>query len=195
MRPPASRNGSGVAAAAIVTPAKTGAHGLGERAHAGREARGRRALLGRDERHGVGLPRGHVHLRQQVAREQHARALAKVGMKGTASSSTFDGRCVKTMVLSRPKRSATRVATRNERAESRLVPKKSAPERLRPGAEAQVEPVGEEALDDEAAGERVESLQAGELQHDAARAAQAEGARGGPRAGPRAAAGRAASRT
>ena len=48
-------------------------------------------------------------------------------MKGTARSSTFDGRCVKTIVLSKPTRSATRVATRKDRADSRLVPKNSAP--------------------------------------------------------------------
>ncbi len=48
-------------------------------------------------------------------------------MKGTIISRTLDGRCVKTMVFRSPIRSPTRAATRNDRAESRFVPKKSAP--------------------------------------------------------------------
>jgi hypothetical protein len=56
-----------------------------------------------------------------------AAAASKLGMKGTAMSRTFDGRCVKTIVFRRPIRSPTRAATRKDKAESRFVPKKSAP--------------------------------------------------------------------
>ena len=47
------------------------------------------------------------------------------GMNATATSSRFDGKCVKTMVFSRPARAATRAATIDEPAWSSPPAKKT----------------------------------------------------------------------
>ena len=49
------------------------------------------------------------------------------GPTGTRASSTFDGRCVKTIVFSRPMRSASQPAAIDEPAWSRPTPKKTRP--------------------------------------------------------------------
>ena len=54
-------------------------------------------------------------------------ASSTVGISGTSISSTFDGRCVKTIVLISPIRAAIRAAARAETAASRLAAKKIAP--------------------------------------------------------------------
>ena len=54
-------------------------------------------------------------------------ASASVGINGTRISSTFDGKCVKTMVRTSPKRAAKRAASSAESPASRLAPKKIAP--------------------------------------------------------------------
>ena len=82
---------------------------------------------GRDDRHHVRLARGHIHLREEVPREQQPIASEAVGMKGTAISSTFEGRCVKTIVLISPMRFASGTAISAERPESRFVAKKTWP--------------------------------------------------------------------
>jgi hypothetical protein len=56
-----------------------------------------------------------------------AAASGKVGMNGTSSNSTLDGRCVNTIVLSKPMRAATRSASKNEIAASRFAAKSSGP--------------------------------------------------------------------
>ena len=81
----------------------------------------------------------------------------------------FDGRCVNTIVLIRPKRAASRDASSAEMPGEDVRPEEDAAQRRRAHAEAQVEPVRGEALDDEAAAERIQREQAGQLQHDAAR--------------------------
>ena len=48
---------------------------------------------------------------------KNAIARDAVGASGTSSRSTFDGRCVNTIVLSRPKRSASQPAARSESPE------------------------------------------------------------------------------
>src|SRR5215469_11708676 len=46
-------------------------------------------------------------------------AIPSVGAKGTSIKQTFDGRCVNTIVLTRPIRRASRTAMRYEKAERR----------------------------------------------------------------------------
>ncbi len=127
MSPPASTNGKGVAAAAIVAPEKRGAAAcasartLTVKPAAAARSSGATSAIVYACRVGTSICESRWRASSTAA------ALPKLGMKGTSSSSTFDGRCVKTIVWSRPKRSATRDAARNESADSRLVPKKSAP--------------------------------------------------------------------
>ena len=54
-------------------------------------------------------------------------ASGRLGMRGTRISSTFDGTCVSTMVLTRPKRAAMREASSAEIPASTLAPKKMLP--------------------------------------------------------------------
>ncbi len=56
-----------------------------------------------------------------------AMASGRFGMSGTRTSSTFDGRCVKTMVFTRPKRFASQPAESAEIPASTLAPKKMTP--------------------------------------------------------------------
>ena len=107
-----------------------------------------------------------------------ATASGSVGMSGTRISSTFDGRWVKTIVRIRPMRAAIRAAASAEMPASRFAPKRAAPMTAGIGAEAEVEPVGDQALDDEAAAEGVEREQ-GRQPGDGAAAS------GGGRAGGR----------
>ena len=68
----------------------------------------------------------------------------------------FDGRCVKTIVLIRPMRAASRDASSAERPAKTLAQKKIAPSAGGINAKPQVEPVGRERLNDESASERVQ---------------------------------------
>ena len=115
-------------------------------------------------------------------------ASGRVGMSGTRISSTFDGRWVKTIVLISPIRAAIRAADSDETAASRLAPKKIAAEDGRLDAELEVEPVGHQALRDEAAAEGVEREQGRQPQHDPLRAAEPEAAADAVAAAARAAA-------
>ena len=54
-------------------------------------------------------------------------ASGRVGMSGTKSSRTFDGRCVNTIVLISPIRLAMRAAESDDTAASRFAPKKITP--------------------------------------------------------------------
>ena len=54
-------------------------------------------------------------------------ASGSVGISGTRMSSTFDGMCVKTIVLMRPIRAAIRAADRDDTAARRFAPKKITP--------------------------------------------------------------------
>ena len=54
-------------------------------------------------------------------------ASGSVGMNGTRISSTFDGKCVNTIVLIRPMRAARRAADSAETAARMFAPKKIAP--------------------------------------------------------------------
>ena len=56
-------------------------------------------------------------------------ASGSVGMSGTRISSTFEGMCVKTIVLMRPIRAAIRAADSDDTAASRFAPKKMTPSR------------------------------------------------------------------
>ena len=95
-------------------------------------------------------------------------------MSGTRISRTLDGMWVKTIVLTRPIRAAMADAASAEMPARRLAPKKIVPSVACVGAEPQVEPVGHDALDDEAAGEGIQREQAGEPQDHPARAVQAQ---------------------
>ena len=77
-------------------------------------------------------------------------------MNGTRISSTFDGKWVKTIVLTRPMRLARRAADSDETAASRFAAKKIAPRDGGLHAELQMEPVRHQALRDEPAAEGVE---------------------------------------
>ena len=54
-------------------------------------------------------------------------ASSTVGMRGTSMSKTFEGMCVKTIVLSKPKRLAMRAAERAEMPARMLAAKKMVP--------------------------------------------------------------------
>ena len=88
-----------------------------------------------------------------------AAASGNVGMNGSTHSSTLDGRWVNTIVLSSPIRAATCAASRYDAAASRFAPNSSGPIVVRADAEAHREPVRDERLDDEAAGERIQREQ------------------------------------
>ena len=77
-----------------------------------------------------------------------------------------------TIVLIRPKRAASRDASSAEMPAKMFAQKKIAPSVAGIDAEPQVEPVRGEALDDEAAAERVEREERRQLQHDVARSAE-----------------------
>ena len=54
-------------------------------------------------------------------------AAPSVGANGTSMSSTFDGRCVKTIVFTSPMRRSTQAADRADAPASKFAPKKMAP--------------------------------------------------------------------
>ena len=95
-------------------------------------------------------------------------------MNGTRMSSTFDGRWVKTIVLTRPKRAASGAAASADSPASRLAAASRTPSTRRVDAELLAEPEGDERLGDEAAGEGVEREQRRQPQHDPLRAMQAQ---------------------
>ena len=80
-------------------------------------------------------------------------------MSGTRMRRMFEGRCVATMVLMRPKREASRDASKDVR------PKENDAECSGVDTETQIEPIRGEALDHEAPRKGVESEQARELNH------------------------------
>src|SRR5436305_1601145 len=82
-------------------------------------------------------------------------ATAALGAKAMAASSRFDGRWVKTIVDSSPKRSASPVATRNEAVWSDADHKEDDAECPQRSVETGREPVGDERLDHEPAAEGV----------------------------------------
>ena len=148
-----------------------GARRRREAARNGGDARGRRALLRRHDRHHVRAARGHVHLRQQAAHEQQRDHVAQMsGTNGIATRHRLAGRCVNTIVLTRPMRLAMRTATRYENALRTPVAKKIVPVGGERQVEALVQPERDHRLHDEAAAERVEAEQRGEREHGAARA-------------------------
>ena len=80
--------------------------------------RGRgRTLVRVDHADDVGLACRHVHLAQRSSgRSSSAKAATSFGANGISASRTFDGRCVKTIVLRSPNRPASRTATWNDSA-------------------------------------------------------------------------------
>ena len=103
-------------------------------------------------------------------------AIGKFGISGTRISKTFDGRWVKTIVLTRPKRGKPGGVQCGEAGQQVGAEKDAAQDRRR-NAKPLVEPVGGDALNHEAAAERVEGEQPGQLQHHAPRAVEPEDAR------------------
>ena len=69
---------------------------------------------GAHDGHDVRLPRRHVHLADAESHQQHETASGSVGISGTRISSTFDGRCVTTIVRTSPNRAASRDASSAE---------------------------------------------------------------------------------
>jgi hypothetical protein len=82
-------------------------------------------------------------------------------------SSTLDGRCVTTIVLTNPIRFARRVATSADRPGEDVRHEEQRAERFWINTEPQVEPIRGKALDDEATPKRVQCKQDREPQHDA----------------------------
>ena len=99
-------------------------------------------------------------------------ASGSVGISGTRMSRTLEGRCVATIVLISPKREASRDASNAEIPAKMFAQKKIDPERGGVHAEPQEEPIRGEALDDEAASERVQREQGRQLHHDVARSVE-----------------------
>ena len=91
-------------------------------------------------------------------------ASGRFGISGTRISSRFDGRWVKTIVLTRPIRAAIRAADRLRHGRQQVGPEEDPAEQRRLDAVAQVEPVGHQALGHEPAGERVDREQGGQAQ-------------------------------
>ena len=79
--------------------------------------------------------------------------MARSGTNGIATRHRFAGRCVNTIVLTRPMRFAMRTATRYESALRMPVAKKSVPAARERQVEALVQPQREQRLHDEAAAE------------------------------------------
>ena len=101
-------------------------------------------------------------------------ASSTVGISGTSISSTFDGRCVKTIVLISPIRAAIRAAAQRRHRRQDVRPEEDRAEDRLGHAEPLVEPEREEALDDQAAAEGIEREQRGQPPDDAARPMEAE---------------------
>ena len=95
-------------------------------------------------------------------------------MSGTRMSSTFDGRWVKTIVLSSPIRAAIRRRRQRRHRGQQVRPEEDQAEERRIRAVLDVEPVGHQALRDEAAAEGVEREQDRQLQHGALGSAEPE---------------------
>src|SRR5207244_475640 len=77
---------------------------------------GGRAFARVDDGDDVGLPGRHVRLGEDEAGEQERDRDRQVGCEGEATSSRFDGRCVKTIVRSSPIFPASRTAAWKESA-------------------------------------------------------------------------------
>ena len=105
-------------------------------------------------------------------RSRTAIAAASVGISGTSIRRMFDGRWVATIVLIKPMRAASRAASSAEQPARRLRREQHA-QRSGVEAEPQMEPVRGEALDDEAAAERVQREERGQLPHGVARTVDA----------------------
>ena len=103
-----------------------------------------------------------------------ATASGSVGMSGRRMSRTLDGKCVKTIVFTRPNRSASRAADSADTAASRFAAKKMEPSDRRVDSELLVEPEGEEALRDEPAREGIQREEGRQLEDHALRAVQPE---------------------
>ena len=91
--------------------------------------------------------------------------MSSVGANAAAIRQKFAGRCVNTMVLTRPMRRASGAAASCDTALSSPVQKKNAPAAVSDMLEALEQPEREQRVDDEAAGERIDAEQAGELPH------------------------------
>ncbi len=96
--------------------------------------------------------------------------MGKVGAKATRASRTFDGKWVKTMVLSRPKRRASGTAARNGERQEEVRSKKQDGERRERHAKSQMEEERHQALHHQPSGQRVDAEERGQPPHDAARA-------------------------
>ena len=88
-------------------------------------------------------------------------------MSGTRQRSTFDGMCVKTIVLISPIRFAIRTASSAETPARMFAPKKMPAQDAGIKAEFDMEPVCHHALDDEPARKCVEREERGEPHHHA----------------------------
>lgn len=150
---------------------------LGEGTHARGETRGRGALLGRHQRDREGLSRRHVHLGQHVAREQECRRAAERGHERHAQQQQVRRQVREDHRVQQPHALGDARGREERQRRHQVRAEEESAERLRPDAEADVEPVREQALHDEAACERVEALQARELQDGRARAPEPQRSR------------------
>ena len=78
----------------------------------------------------------------------------------------FDGRCVKTIVFRSPKRRAIVGAARKERGGQEIGAKKDTAQGIEIGFIAEIEPIGDDTLHDEATGERIQGEKSCQLRHD-----------------------------
>src|SRR4029077_16870727 len=138
------------------------------------DAAGGGSLFGRDDGHGVGLASGDVHLADAETNKQD-----KDGQRNIRHERNQDQQNVRRQVRE-DHRANQADAGGDSGGEQRgdsgedVRPEKDHAKRARLQAEAEVKPVGGEALHDEAAGEGVQGKETGEFQDDVARVCEAE---------------------
>ena len=98
---------------------KKRAQGRGEASWNRGQTGGRRPLSWRHHRHDIGASLGTSICESALRASNKPIAVARFGAKGTRITKMFDGRCVNTMVLTRPKRVEIGTASRKESAESK----------------------------------------------------------------------------
>ena len=149
------------------------------------DARGGGALVGGDHGDGVGLSRGHVHLRDRRADQVHRRREPEARHPRHRDEQDVRREVGEDHRVHEPEPGGEAVREqRRERGEHVREEEEGAQERGA-RAEAGVEPVSQDALQDEAAGERVESEERAQSRHDSTRTVEAEDSRAGRRRTPR----------
>ena len=95
-------------------------------------------------------------------------AHSTLGIIGTNRISKFEGKWVNTIVLSKPIRRAIAGAARKGQSGENIGAEENPAQGVQIGLVTEKKPVGDDALDDERAGESVEGEKPGELGDDAA---------------------------